>query len=258
MIDYDSELRAHNERLRAAVAGAVNPGHNVLDIGCGAGQSARDAARAAAPGRVLGIDLSTPLLERARTLAVAERLDNVTFEHGDAQLHPFAAGHYDLAISRFGVMFFSDPLVAFGNIARALRRRAQLVLLVWQSRRSNHWMTAIDRALHGPASPPMPAPAEDPFSLGDQAFTRGLLERAGFHGIRFVDVREPVFYGRDSAAAVEFVCGFQSTREALARLSPAESARALERLRDTLEDHRSADAGVVFDSRAWLITANRN
>jgi SAM-dependent methyltransferase len=191
-------------------------------------------------------------------LAVAERLDNVTFEHGDAQLHPFARGHYDLAISRFGTMFFSDPLVAFGNIARALRPRARLVLLVWQSRRSNQWATAIDGALHGSAIAPMPATTADPFSLGDRGATAGLLERAGFRTIRFVDVREPVFYGRDIAAAMDFVCRFQSTRDALARLSPAESARALERLRDTLEDHRTADAGVEFDSRAWLITAHRD
>ena len=156
VIDYDFELRAHNERLRAAVA--VEPGQRVLDIGCGAGQTTREAARAAAPGHVLGIDLSVPLLERARTLAAAERLDNVTFEHGDAQVYPFARGHFDLAISRFGAMFFSDPPAAFGNIARALRPRARLVLLVWQSRPRNEWAMAIESALRGP----MPATARSP------------------------------------------------------------------------------------------------
>jgi len=255
-IDYDVELRAHNERLRAAAA--VEPGHRVLDIGCGAGQSTREAARAAAPGHVLGVDLSVPLLERARTLAAAERLDNVTFEHGDAQVHPFARDRYDLAISRFGTMFFSDPSVAFRNIAGSLRPRARLVIIVWQSHRRNHWVTAIDGALRGPAVAPAPATAEDAFSLGDRAATTGILERAGFGAIRFTDVREPVFYGRDIAAAMEFIGRFQSTRDVLSRLSPAESARALERLRDLLEDHRTADAGLQLDSRAWLITAHRD
>ena len=251
VIDYDFELRAHNERLRAAVA--VESGQRVLDIGCGAGQTTRDAARAAAPGHVLGVDLSVPLLERARALAAAERLGNVTFEHGDAQVHPFARGHFDLAISRFGTMFFSDPLVAFGNIAGALRPRARMVLLVWQSHRRNEWAMAIDGALPGS----MPASGAGPFSLGDRAATAGVLERAGFNAIHFADVREPVFYGRDSDAAMEFVGQFETTRDALSRLSPTESARALERLRETLEDHRTADAGVAFDSRAWLITAHR-
>ena len=251
MIDYDSELRAYNERLRAVVA--VEPGDRVLDIGCGAGQTTRDAARIAAPGRVLGVDLSVPLLERARELAAAERLDNVTFEHGDAQVYPFAPGHFDLAISRFGTMFFSDPLVAFGNVARALRPRGRMVLLVWQSRHHNPWVTAIDDVLRGP----LPPAGLDPFSLGDRTATAGILERASFDSIQFDDVREPVFYGRDSEAALEFVSQFETTRVALSRLSPAESARAVERLRETLEAHRTPDAGVAFDSRAWLITAGR-
>jgi ubiquinone/menaquinone biosynthesis C-methylase UbiE len=253
VIDYDTELRAHNERLRAAAG--VAPGDHVLDIGCGAGQSTRDAARAAAPGRVLGVDVSAPMLERARRLTIAEQLDNVTYEHGDAQVHPFAPGHYDLAVSRFGAMFFSDPVAAFSNIARALRVGGRLVLLVWQSRQRNEWATAIGTALNGPAQPMAPAKTADAFSLGDRAATARVLERAGFRGIRFSDVREPVFYGHDVAAAMDFVRGF--TSETLASLPAADAARALQRLRDTLHDHRTAHDGVVFDSRAWLITAHR-
>lgn len=255
LIDYDGELRAHNERLRAAAG--VSPGDDVLDVGCGAGESTRDAARAAAPGRVLGVDVSEPMLERARQITAAERLDNVAYEHGDAKMHPFAPAHYDLAISRFGAMFFSDPVAAFDNIARALRPGARLVLLVWQGRERNEWATAIDSALHGPARPPTPARTSDPFSLADRAATARVLERAGFGGNRFGDIREPVFYGRDSAAALEFVRGFQCTSHALVRLEAAEAVRALQRLRDTLEEHRTAHDGIVFDSRAWMITAHR-
>jgi len=255
VIDYDAELRAYNERLRAATG--VVPGQYALDIGCGAGQSTRDAARAAAPGRVLGIDLSAPMLERARELTVAARLDNVTYQHGDAQVHPFTPSQYDLAISRFGAMFFSDPVAAFSNVARALRARARLVLLVWQRRDHNEWATAIDTALRGPDRPSTPANAADPFSLGDPATTRRILDGAGFCDIRFTDVREPVFYGRDSTAALAFVRGFQSVRDTLASLAPDDTARALTRLRDTLDDHHTAPDGVVFDSRAWMITANR-
>ena len=255
MIEYDFELRAFRERLRAATG--IAPGDHVLDIGCGAGQSTRDAARAAAPGHVLGVDVSAPMLERARRLAIAEQLDNVTYEHGDAEVHPFAPGHYDAAISRFGAMFFSDPGAAFSNIARALRVSGRLVLLVWQSPRRNEWAMAIDAALNGPARPPTPAKTEDAFSLADRTASARVLEGAGFGGVRFTEVREPVFYGHDLDAATEFVRSFQSTRETLASMTDAAAARALQRLRATIAAHDTADDGVVFDSRAWLITAHR-
>ncbi len=255
MIDYDSELRAYRERLRAAIE--IGAGDHVLDIGCGAGQSTRDAARAAAPGRVLGVDVSASMLERARRHARAEHLDNVPYEQGDAQVHAFAPARYDVAISRFGTMFFSDPVTAFGNIAHALPVRARLVLLVWQSFQRNEWVAAIDAAIRGSSEPPSPAKTEDAFSLADRGATTRILERAGFGGIRFRELREPVFYGPDVEAAMEFVGGFLSTREALASLGATERARALERLRAALAAHHSGDHGVALDSRAWLITARR-
>src|SRR3954470_3862171 len=111
MVTYDEELRAHNERLRDAAG--VCSGERVLDIGCGAGQTTREAARAAAPAPVLGVDVARAALERARELAAAESLGNVSFELGDAQTYAFEPGRFDVAISRFGVMFFSDPIAAF-------------------------------------------------------------------------------------------------------------------------------------------------
>jgi SAM-dependent methyltransferase len=249
---FDTELRAHNERLRAAAG--VRRGDQVLDIGCGAGQTAREAARAAAPGSVLGIDVSAPMLERARELTMAEGLDNVTYEHGDAQVHPFASGRFDLAISRFGTMFFADPVAAFANIARALRPGGRLVALVWQPAERNEWEAAIDAAV-GPS--PAPADALEPFSLGDPDTTTRILRRAGLGAVRFDDVDEPVYYGRDVPEALEWVRGFRSTKDALAALSPPDAARALERLRETLAAHHRGDDGVVFASRAWLVTASR-
>src|SRR3954449_8892078 len=127
---YDAELRAHHDHLRAAYG--ISPGDEVVDIGCGTGLTTREAARAAAPGRVVGVDVSESMLERARQVTVAERLDNVRYELGDAQVHRFDRAGFDVAISRFGTMFFSDPAAAFANIAAALRPGARLVLLVWQ------------------------------------------------------------------------------------------------------------------------------
>ena len=250
---YDAELRAHHEHMRAAYG--ISPGDEVVDIGCGTGLTTREAARAAAPGRVVGVDVSERMLERARQVTAAERLDNVRYELGDAQVHRFDPAGFDVAISRFGAMFFSDPGAAFANIAAALRPEGRLVLLVWQRHEHNEWARAIDAALGDAAQPP--PLAADPFSLGDAEVTARILEGAGFDSIRFEDVHEPVLYGRDLDAALAFVRGFQDTSAALASLSDGEAARTVERLRETLAAHYSDERGVVLDSRSWLITARR-
>ena len=250
---YDAELRAHHDHLRAAYG--ISPGDEVVDVGCGTGLTTREAARAAAPGRVVGVDVSERMLERARELTGAERLDNVRYELGDAQVHRFESARFDLAISRFGTMFFADPAAAFANIATALRPEARLVLLVWQRIEDNAWALALDAALGDAARPP--PPGADPFSLGDPEATLRILEGAGFDGVHFEDVHEPVLYGPDLDAALAFVRGFRSTSAALARLSDREAARAVERLRETLAAHHSDERGVVLDSRSWLITARR-
>jgi SAM-dependent methyltransferase len=250
---YDSELRAHHEHLRAAYG--IEPGDEVLDIGCGTGLTTREAGRAAAPGRVVGVDVSERMLERARDLTAAERLENVSYELGDAQVLRFDPERFDVAISRFGTMFFADPAAAFANIASALRPRGRLVSLIWQPRGVNEWVLAIDAALGDAAKPP--PPGADAFSLGDAEATTEMLEQAGFEAVRFEDVREPVFYGHDVDAALEIVRGFQDTSAALARMSREDAARAVDRLRGTLEDHYGDDEGVAFDSRSWLVTARR-
>ena len=250
---YDGELRAHHEHLRAAYG--IGPGDEVLDIGCGTGLTTREAARAAAPGQVVGVDVSERMLERARELALAEGLDNVRYELGDAQLCRFDPAGFDVALSRFGTMFFSDPAAAFANIAAALRPHARLVLLVWQRYEHNEWARAIDAALGGAAQPP--PPDLDPFSLGDADATARLLEAAGFDGVHFEAVHEPVLYGHDLDAALAIVRGFQHVSAALARMSDADAARSVERLHATLAAHYSAERGVALDSRSWLITARR-
>ncbi len=250
---YDTELRAHHVHLRAAHR--ITPGEEVVDIGCGTGLTTREAARAATPGRVVGVDVSERMLERARQVTAAEGLGSVRFELGDAQVHRFAPASFDVAISRFGTMFFSDPTSAFANIAAALRPGARLALLVWQRHDDNEWARAIDAAL-GDAAPPA-QPGGDPFSLAVVEATAGILEGAGFDEIEFADVHEPVLYGHDLDAALAFIVGFQDTRAALSTLTDDEAARAVARLRTMLAAHYSDERGVCLDSRSWLITARR-
>jgi SAM-dependent methyltransferase len=251
---YDAELRRHSVHFHAATD--VRPGDHVLDIGCGAGQTTCDAARAAVNGRALGVDVSASMLARARRRAEAEGLHNVTFEHSDAQSHPFPPARFDLCISRFGTMFFADPVAAFTNIGRAMRPEARLVLLVWQDADRNEWFTAIRRALAG-SNPPVPTERDlEPFSFGDPTNTRRILTAAGFADAGFAAVREPVYYGPDPDAAYNTVLGLRHARDLLAGLDAAAAAHAAGRLRTTLAV-RHTSSGVQFDSRAWIVTARR-
>jgi len=254
-VDYDAELVRYREVLRRACD--IHRGDRVLDIGCGAGQTTRDAARLAAAGNAVGVDVSEPMLQRARTLAASEQLHNVSFVHADAQVHSFPSDHFDVAISRFGTMFFADPIAAFANIGRALRPAGRLVMLVWQGGNENEWFVSIQRALAPDASVPVTSSGTlNPFSLADSESTERILTDAGFAGATFTDVREPVYYGADGGAALEWVRGFSDVQQALRTLDPPSRERALERLRRTLAAHESGQ-GVWFDSRAWLVTARR-
>ncbi|WP_242892962.1 class I SAM-dependent methyltransferase [Actinomadura litoris] len=244
LFDYDAELRLHNEHFRAAAR--VGPGDRVLDVGCGAGQSTREAARAAVNGSALGIDVSARMLERARRLSDVQGLTNVAYQQADAQAHRFPPAHFDLCVSRFGAMFFADPVAAFTNIGRALRPGARLVLLVWQDRDRNEWASALSQ-IHA-------TPSAAPFSLADPSTTKGILTAAGFTEVDFTDVHEPVYYGPDTETALDNLLHLAELRDLLTASGAAKTGRARARLHTTLAAH-ATDDGVYFDSRAWLITA---
>jgi SAM-dependent methyltransferase len=250
-VDYDTELQQHNEILRPACG--VQPDDHVLDIGCGTGQTTRQAARSAVSGGALGVDLSASAVARARRLAREDGLRNIVFERADAQTRRFPAHRFDLAISRFGTMFFSDPVTAFANIGRALRPAGRLVMMVWQAKQRNDWAVALDEAL---AVPDGLAAIDHAFSLADPPTVTAMLREAGFTDVTFTDVRRPVYYGPDTDTALAWVHGFARTSQALQRLNPPAAERALNRLRETLAEHANTD-GVWFDSSAWIVTARR-
>lgn len=251
---FDAEIRRHDAHFRDAAA--IGRSEHVLDVGCGAGESTRAAARAAADGQVLGIDVSAPLVAHARQLAADEGLTNVDHIAGDAQHHHFPPGRFDVCISRFGSMFFADAVAAFGNLAGAVRPDGRVVLLVWHARERNEWATAVDGALV-PGWSPVPGDDADPFSLGAPAVVERVLGAAGFVDVDLRDVHEPVYYGPDVETAHRFVMSLAEPRELLAALDPAERERATGRLLELLAAHHGAD-GVLFDSRAWVVTARRS
>lgn len=250
---FDAGVARYQEHLLAAAA--IGSGDVVLDIGCGSGQTSRDAARRATEGWVLGVDLSSHMIELARRRAADEQLTNVTFEQADAQVAGFTPERTDLVVSRNGTMFFGDPAAAFTNIARALRPGGRLVLLTWQSFERNEWLTAVFAALSaGRDLPPPPSDSPSPMALSDPDRVRSVLSRGGFRDVRMRDVREPMFFGVDPEDAFEFVSAHQA---GLVRdLEPDARARALDSLRASLVAHHTGQ-GVLYDSAAWLIEARR-
>ncbi len=254
-MDYDAELQLHNEVLRRACG--IRPNDRVLDIGCGAGQTTRDAARLAGDGSAVGMDVSATMITRARQLTEAAGLRNVCFEQADAGTHHFPSASFDIAISRFGTMFFADPVAAFTNIGLALRPGGRLVMMVWREHDRNDWSVLIERALAACTDLPDASLVDPaPFSLADPTATGRILDTAGFVEASFTDVHEPVYYGTDVAAALDWVRGFTSVNDVLRRLDPASTERALELLRRTLAEHLTGQ-GVWLDSRAWIVIANR-
>ncbi|MGW5515824.1 class I SAM-dependent methyltransferase [Nocardia africana] len=201
---YDAVNSGINEPLLAAAT--IGPGDRVLDIGCGNGQLTRAAARRAASAT--GVDLSGPMLARARLLAESEGVNNVSFEQGDAQVFGFAPGSYDVAISRFGIMFFADPVAAFTNIARALGPGGRLAVAVPAMADSEIAGVFAAAAAHLPG-----------FEVGhgfgafaDPAATADLLGAAGFAGVENELVVTDSVWGADVDDATEFVVGWGPVR----------------------------------------------
>lgn len=258
---------AHAERFDQVIAPyyahfqglvGVAPGERVLDIGCGNGRSTVDAARAAGPGgAATGADLSGAMLEVARGRAKAEGVVNATFVQADAQVHPFGPAAYDVAISRFGVMFFADPEAAFANLSGALRAGGRMCFLAWQDLARNEWVAAMRAALAAGRDLPAPPPgAPGPFSLADPAQLTAILGAAGLKDVTLTDVREPFVAAADAEAAFSFVSSLGMTRALLAELDDDERRSALGRLRAVIDAHVTP-GGVTFESAAWLVSARR-
>jgi SAM-dependent methyltransferase len=252
---YDRSARDYQAALNEAAA--IQSTHRVLDIGCGNGESTRIAARAADRGSALGIDLSTKMLARARALATAEGISNANFVRGDAQVHPFESNAFDVAISRFGAMFFADRAAAMSNVAGAIKHGGRIVMLGWQELGKNEWLQEIRAALSvGRDLPAPPAGAPGPFGFADADGMRDVLGSAGFEDITIESLEVPVWVGKDGEDAFRFISSTGVVRGMLQGLDEPSTASALNALRETMSAHDTGD-GVVFGSAAWLITATR-
>ena len=224
----------------------------MLDVGCGTGPVTRDAVNAGARS-VVGVDLSGPMLVRARELS--SDIAGVRYVQADAQTHDFDAQSVDLVVSSFGVMFFDDPVAAFSNIRGALRTPGRLAMLVWQDLDRNEWLSAIRAALAvGRILPTPPEGAPGPTSLGSPDRSRTILSAAGFRDIAVTEVLEPIDFGMMAGEAFAYFREQPMVRGLTADLEPAQRDQALDNLRATFDAHQTPD-GVLLDSASWLVTA---
>ena len=235
-------------------AAAPRHGEHVIDIGCGTGGTTAALAHAVGiAGHVLGVDISETLIEAARS----HRLENATFVVGDAATHPFKAEACDLVYSRFGVMFFADPVAAFRNIRRALKPTGRLVFIAWRMPQENPWGTVPARAAQ-PFLPPQPRPGpEDPgqFSFGDRARVERILGEAGFQRLRLEPIDRQIWMGPSVADVGAGAGRFGPLARAFAGAEPAAIDKARQAIAQVLAPHEGPD-GVRLPGACWLVQAN--
>jgi ubiquinone/menaquinone biosynthesis C-methylase UbiE len=250
------------ERIQRGIAGfseialkaaAARPGERVLDVGCGTGGTTAELAQAiGANGHVLGVDISEPLIGAARALA----LDNATFDVGDATAYPFAAASFDLVFSRFGVMFFADPVAAFRNIRRAMKPAGRLVFICWRTPQENPWAAVPMRAAM-PYLPPMERPGpEDPgqYSFGDRTRVDRILTQAGLADLSFEPVDLMLNQGGSIPEVLERIGDFGPLARAFKDVAPDQVARAKAAIGEALEPYAKPE-GVMLAGACWLVRA---
>lgn len=233
-------------------AAGLGPDLAVLDVGCGTGATARAAAQRVA--RVTGLDISAPMIDAARHITERAGVTNAEFTVADVQTAA-ALPAVDVAISRFGVMFFEDPVAAFANLRSAAGRVA---FVCWQPMLVNEWMTvpAFAAAEHvGVPTPPDPT-APGPFAFGDADRVRTVLTDAGWHDIGIEPFSTPILLGGPGTVedAVSFLRSTGMGRILFAEKDPATVAAALDAVRESLSPHADAD-GVRLDAATWIVTA---
>lgn len=257
--DLDAQLAPYSAALIDALAPSL--GERVLDVGCGAGATSLAIAERVRPGEVVGVDISGPMIARARERAQA--IENLRFEEADAQTFAFASGApFDAIASRFGVMFFADPVAAFINLRTALRPAGRLAFVCWRALRENPAFTlplqaALPLLPEPPKSPEPGAPG--PFAFADADRVRSILEQAGYADVQIAPRdTDMVVAGRpDLEGAVDLTMRIGPLSRALPVVMTDElHAQIRARVRDALAPHHGP-SGVTLTGATWIVTARR-
>lgn len=245
--------------LAAMQRAEITPGEHVLDVGCGCGQTSLELAERVGPqGSVTGIDLSLPMLERARERQQDLHLSNIIFCHGDVQTYKFEPARCDLVFSRFGVMFFDDPAAAFSNMRTALRPHGRLCFVCWQGLDKNEWakIPLMAAAHYVPLPPPAAPGTPGPFAFANHEWVKQLLKTAGFTETHFESYESQLSVG--GATSVEQAVEFFMEIGPVATLVRDAEAQVRSNVRDALVTALtpySKRGSVKLGGAVWIVSA---
>jgi SAM-dependent methyltransferase len=238
------------------------PGARVLDIGCGFGDESQRLARlVGTDGFVLGVDVAERFIEAARAEARDAGVANVRFDVADVQVREFAE-RFDYAFSRFGTMFFANPVAALRNVRNALVPGGRLCSVVWRRKLDNDWMhraeLIVKSFVERPEESEEPTCGPGPFSMADADVVSDVLQLAGFGEVTLRRCDQPILMGRDFDEAIRVVMSLGPGGEVLRLLgerADAERPRIEAALRDGLAQFVREDGRVFGPSSVWLVTA---
>jgi SAM-dependent methyltransferase len=254
---YQSEMDRNLADSADAVLRLANarPGERVLDIGCGAGVTSLMLAEAVgASGQVTGVDVSQPMLALARSRT---RARNIEFIEADAALYPFRP-EFDLIFSRFGVMFFADPIAAFANIRKGAERGARLAFICWRAVKENEW-ASLPYSVAKPLLPEQPLAdpsAPGPFAFADAGRLRTILETAGFSDIGIEKFAGAMNLGSEPGhAAFQATSLMGPTARALRNADEATRYRVMDAITQALTEFQTGDESIRLGTACWLVSA---
>ena len=254
---YDGQLAPYRDLLLNRLCLAASD--VVLDVGCGCGATTIDAARLSAAA--VGVDVSVAMLAVARRRAGAADIANVEFVAGDAAHHQFVAEAFHAVVSRFGVMFFDDPVAAFTNLRHALRIGGRLVFVCWQGLEANPWLLVpgVAAVAHVPLPPIGGSGGPGMFSLADRDHLTSVVSAAGFSDVDVEPVSPAITLGGGGSLdeTVEFLLGTGIARALFDGAQPDARRRAIDAVTDVLAEFHEPGCGVVLGSGAWLVSASR-
>ncbi|TPQ38386.1 SAM-dependent methyltransferase [Bradyrhizobium guangdongense] len=233
------------------------PGERVLDVGCGSGGSTIAFAKAVAPdGFALGLDVSGPMLEQARK--IAPKGLPLDFVLADATVYPFDPASYDLLVSRFGVMFFADPIASFSNLRRALKPSGRLAFICWREPKENPWMMAPLMAVykHVPKMPPVGPDDPGPFAFASEERVTRILKGAGFTDVAMQphNLAMDIAIGGGLDAAVDGALQIGPATRALEGHPPEVREAAKASIREMLTPYVKGQS-VPLPGAVWVVTA---
>jgi SAM-dependent methyltransferase len=240
-------------------AAAPQPGETVIDIGCGSGTTVLElAARVGPGGSVLGADISKQSLERARERITASGLRHAEVILADVSTYAFAPSSFDLAFSRFGVMFFTDPTAAFSNVRRAMKPSGRLTFAVFRTARENVWVTAQMAAIRHLFPPPSPPGPDEPgqFSWADPTRVHRILEGAGFHDVSLTPLDPLIRIAEPGAAAdaADFAMILGPAVRAMLN-TPTVPREAVRSSLEAFFQSHDGPEGVVLPGALWIVRA---